>query len=426
MSFTKRSITCKEAGESCLVATHSSGLKVYISAKESFAANYAVFGTQYGSVDTEFGLGDQPMIKTPEGIAHFLEHKLFEGEDGDAFEKYAKTGASANAYTSFDRTCYLFGCSDRFYENLDILLSFVTSPYFTPQTVQKEQGIIGQEIKMYEDVPDWRVLFNLFKVMYHNHPVKVEIAGTVASIAKITDKTLYDCYRTFYNPSNMYICLAGNFDTGKVLEIIDKKFPQAHDDSRIVRSDFSEPESIVKNYTELEMAVSMPLFVIGIKDKPAGSTAITAKKAVAELFLEILAGKISPLYNKLLEEGLINNRFGTEHFYGHSYSALLFEGESKNPAAVRDAILKGIADIVQNGVEQSLFCDAQKKLYGCTVRAYNDPEEAVGEFIDCSIDGVEPYSDLLALKTITADDVTAFARSLNLENAALSVILPKI
>ncbi len=423
MSFQKQYITCKEADESTLIATHSSGLKVYISKKDTFVTNYAVFGTRYGSVDTEFAIDGGKMTATPEGIAHFLEHKLFEGEDGDAFEKYSKTGASANAYTSFDRTCYLFSCTDKFCQNLQILLDFVTSPYFTPQTVQKEQGIIGQEIKMYEDVPDWRVLFNLLRCMYKNHPVNVEIAGTVESIAKITDKTLYDCYNTFYNPSNMFICLAGNFDVDKTLEMIDGKIEKVVE-KEIIRSDFDEPDSIVEKYCESKMSVSMPLFVMGIKLKPSTSDELPFKKAVSELFLEILAGKISPLYNRLLEEGLINNRFGSEFFYGQSYSAYLFDGESKDPKAVRCALLKEIELIAKNGVDVSLFEDAKKKLYGMSIRAYNDPEEAVGEFIDCFIDGVEPYSDLLALKSITADDITECAKMLNLDNTALSVINP--
>ena len=425
MSFSIKHINCTEADESCIVAKHTSGLTVYISNKETFATNYAVFGTKYGSVDTEFSLNDEPTISTPEGIAHFLEHKLFEGEDGDAFEKYAKTGASANAYTSFDRTCYLFSCSDRFYENLEILLSFVSSPYFTEQTVQKEQGIIGQEIKMYEDVPDWRVLFNLFKIMYHNHPVKTEIAGTVRSIAEISDKTLYDCYNTFYNPSNMYLCLAGNFDTDKVLEMVDSKI-KSMGEKTITRSDFNEPNTIVSDRQELKMAVSMPLFVMGIKDTPCTSDQLPFKKAVVELFLEMLTGKISPLYNSLLEQGLINNRFGNEYFYGGSYSALLFDGESSDPDAVKEAIVNGIKDIAENGADPSLFEDAKRKLYGYSIRGYNDTEEAVGEFIDCYIDGTEPYSDLLKLKDVTVDDVTEFARSLKLQNVAISVILPQI
>lgn len=421
MSFEIKKITCDAADEACIAAVHSSGLKVYISEKPSFSTNYAVFGTHYGSVDTEFALGDSPMQQVPEGIAHFLEHKLFEGEDGDAFEKYAVTGASANAYTSFDRTCYLFSCSERFYENLDILLSFVSSPYFTPETVQKEQGIIGQEIRMYEDVPGWRVLFNLLRIMYRNHPVKVEIAGTVESIAEITDKTLYDCYRTFYNPSNMFVCLCGNFNTDKVLEMIDEKIKPA-DVPTIRRSEFSEPDSTVNTYTEQKMPVSMPLFAAGIKDN-ALKLSRTHKQIIAsELLLEVVAGKISPLYNRLLADGLINSTFGTEFFFGHGYAALLFEGESKNPEKVRDEIIAELQSIIDNGVDESLFEDARRAAYGREVRGFNDSEETVDGFIACAMNDFEPYETLTILKQITTDDITTRARELDVSKTALSVI----
>lgn len=421
MSFKTRTVSCPEAGERCTVSVHSSGLKVYICEKKNMGSNYAVFGTHYGSTDTEFALGDSEMRRVPEGIAHFLEHKLFEGEDGDAFEKFAVTGASANAYTSFDRTCYLFSCSGKFYENLDILLNFVTSPYFTPETVAKEQGIIGQEIRMYEDSPGWRVLFNLFRIMYRNHPVKIEIAGTVESIAEITDKTLYDCYRTFYSPSNMFVCLCGNFDAARALEMIDSRIKPTRT-PEIRRSEFDEPDSIVSGYTELAMPVSMPLFAAGIKDT-AMKTGKTAKQiAVSELLLELCAGKISPLYNHLLKEGLISRNFSTEFFFGHGYGALLFEGESNDPEKVGKAIVSEIAEISSNGVDEGLFEDAKRKLYGMEIRRFNDAEETVNGFIDCAINGVEPYEMLQTIKNLTADDVVARARELDPDKFALSVI----
>ena len=204
--------TSAQLNEKYTLATLDNGLKVYVFEKENFNTAYALFGTQYGSIDTEFSLNGGETVKVPEGIAHFLEHKLFESEDGDAFTKYAKTGAYANAYTSFDRTCYLFNCSNMFEENLDILLDFVQNPYFTQQTVDKEQGIIGQEIRMYDDSPVWCVFFNLLDALYFNHPVKIDIAGTVESIAKIDAPLLYKCYNTFYNRENMFICIAVNVD----------------------------------------------------------------------------------------------------------------------------------------------------------------------------------------------------------------------
>ena len=421
MSFEIRKITDPKTNECCTVAVHSSGLMVYISDKADFSVNYAVFGTHYGSVDTEFSLGNDPMITVPEGIAHFLEHKLFEGEDGDAFEKYAVTGASANAYTSFDRTCYLFSCSERFYENLDILLGFVSSPYFTPETVQKEQGIIGQEIRMYEDVPGWRVLFNLLRAMYHNHPVKVEIAGTVESIAEITDKTLYDCYRTFYNPSNMFVCLCGNFDSEKVLSMIDDRIKPS-ETAEIHRSEFSEPDGLVKAYTEQKMPVAMPLFVVGVKDNKLKLKRSEKQIIASSLLLETVAGRISPLYNRLLNEGLINPQFGTEFFYAHGYAALLFDGDSSDPEKVRDAIVAELRSVAENGVDPDLFEDARRKLYGKEIRAFNDVEETVDGFIDCAMNGFEPFNSLKFLGEITADDITARANELDLTLCALSVI----
>ncbi len=423
MSFEIKTIKSKKADEECTVAVHSSGLKVYLSVKENLTNNYAVFGTHYGSIDTEFAIDGGKMITVPEGIAHFLEHKLFEGEDGDAFSKYAVTGASANAYTSFDRTCYLFSCSGKFYENLNILLSFVSSPYFTPETVQKEQGIIGQEIRMYEDVAGWRVLFNLLRAMYHNHPVNIEIAGTAESIAKITDKTLYDCYNTFYNPSNMFICLCGNFDKQKVLEMIEEKIIDKGKPS-IERSDYNEPDSIVAPYIEEKMEVSMPMFVAGIKDTTLSLKRTAKDIETASLLLELVCGKTSPLYNELLSLGLINNNFSTEYFYGNGYSALLFDGESSNPKEVGQKILEEIEKIKKNGADALLFQDLKRKLYGKKIRAYSDAEGSVDEMIACVMDDFEPFESLDALENVSLDDIKSFANRLTAENFALSVILP--
>ena len=206
-------VTGERARDSYYKIQHPSGLSIYLYPKESCSTAYAVFGAKYGSIDTCFQRSDETKPETvPEGIAHYLEHKLFESEDGDAFERFAKTGASANAFTSFESTCYLFSCTDQLYESLEILLDFVQSPHFTEESVAKEQGIIGQEIKMYDDDPQWRVMFNYLRAMYHTHPIRQDIAGTVESIAEITPEYLYRCYRTFYNLGNMALCIAGRLD----------------------------------------------------------------------------------------------------------------------------------------------------------------------------------------------------------------------
>ena len=210
-----------KSGERCVRIDHPSGLPIFVCPKPGYQSAYAVFAVKYGSVDTTF-VEDGREVEVPEGIAHYLEHKLFENEDCDAFERYAHTGASANAYTSFERTAYLFNCTGRLEESLEILLDFVQRPYFTEETVRKEQGIIGQEIRMCEDSPNRRVLFNLLKALYQNCPVRVDIAGTVESIAEITPELLYSCYRSFYNLRNMVLVVAGNVDTDTVLRVADR------------------------------------------------------------------------------------------------------------------------------------------------------------------------------------------------------------
>ena len=274
---------------------------------------------------------------------------------------------------------------------------------------------------MYEDVPGWRVLFNLLRIMYHNHPVKVEIAGTVESIAEITDKTLYDCYRTFYNPSNMFLCLAGNFDTDKVLEMVEQKI-KATEIPRIHRSEFSEPNSLVDNYCEQIMPVAQPLFVVGIKNNELKLNRAQKDIIATELLLEVTAGKLSPLYNRLLADGLINNKFGTEFFYGHGYSALLFDGESKDPEAVKQAIISELESVAENGVDPSLFEDARREIYGEEIRGFNDTEEIVDGLVECAMNGFEPFETLEVLKSLTADDITEKAKSLDLSLTALSVV----
>lgn len=311
---------------------HKSGLKIYVMPKENYNSAYAIFGTDYGSIDTKFKRSDKDeWTVVPEGIAHFLEHKLFESEDLDAFARYAKTGASANAYTSFDKTCYLFQCSDNFEESLEILLDFVTHPYFTKETVEKEQGIIGQEITMYYDVASWMSTFNLLRLLYHKHPVRIDIAGTVDSIAQITDKLLYDCYDTFYNLHNMTLAVVGNVTPEQVLSVCDKMLKPAPELS-IERSFEKEERDVVGDYTEYNLAMSIPVFSFGYKEaceKPKQDLKTIVETTV---LLEILAGNTSNLYNSLFEQSLINESFSKEYFIGYGYESIIFDGESERLA----------------------------------------------------------------------------------------------
>lgn len=405
---------------------HKSGLKVFVMPKENYKSAYAVIGTKYGSIDTCFKRSDKKdFIRVPEGIAHFLEHKLFESEELDAFTRYAETGASANAYTSFDKTCYLFQCTDRFEDSLRILLDFVTHPYFTKETVEKEQGIIGQEITMYYDVPGWMSTFNLLKCLYKKHPVRIDIAGTVESIAQITDKLLYDCYDTFYNLNNMALAVVGNVQPEQVLKICDEVLKKS-DDVTVERVFDEEPRDIVKSYEEYNLAVSMPVFSFGYKE--ACTTPLRTIKETVEMniLLEILAGETSPLYSELFEKGLINTTFSKEYFTGSGYEAVIFEGESTDAAAVAQAIKNQVAKLRKDGIGDEEFESVRRSLYGKEIMSYNVTDDVANGIIGCYFAGYSIFDVVEAFKTVQKEDIEKLlSEKLDEKYSALSVVKSK-
>lgn len=417
-------ITNERVQDSYYSIKHPSGLRIFVYPKEGSNSTYAIFGTRYGSVDTTFRRSDEKEIcKVPEGIAHFLEHKLFESEDGDAFARYAKTGASANAYTSFDMTCYLFSCTENVYESLEILLDFVQSPYFTEQTVQKEQGIIGQEIRMYDDDPQWRVMFNLLKALYHHHPVKIDIAGTVESIAEITPEYLYRCYHTFYNLNNMALCVAGNIDPERVLELCDKMLKPS-EQIEVERIFEEEPAGVVQERVEQKLSVTIPLFQLGFKEPARRRT--VQELAQTDVLLELLASDASPLYRRLLDQNLINTAsFGSEYFEGPGYAAVIFSGESKDPDAVAKEIRGEVERLRREGIAAEAFERARKAVYGRNVAALNSAEAIANAMISLTFAERELFSYIDALAAVQLPDVQKrLEEQLLTENSALSVVFP--
>lgn len=412
-----------EIGESYIKAVRPSGLKIYILEKPQYNSAYAVFGTKYGSIDTCFSVNGEK-TQVPEGIAHFLEHKLFESEDGDAFTKYAATGAYANAYTSFDRTCYLFSCSDRFYDNLGILLDFVQSPYFTAETVQKEQGIIGQEIRMYDDNPEWRVMFNMLLAMYKKHPVRIDIAGTVESIAEIDDKLLYKCYNTFYNPSNMFICIAGNVNSEKVLSQINGAV-KTNDPIEIERIGCDEPDEVSESYVEQKLEVAQPIFCFGYKEAMDKPERTVKEKVCTSLLLEIIAGDSSPLYKKLINEGLINDEFSFEYFTGNGYSSVIFEGESMDPKKVAEEIKSEVERLKADGIDKKLFSAVRCGMYGEAVRSFNSVENIATQLVGCAMSDSGLFDELKYLKSVAPDDIYKRLSLLENDKTVLSVVIPE-
>ena len=407
-----------------LKAVHESGLEIYIMEKPQFSSSYTLFGTKYGSIDTAFATDKSEKITVPEGIAHFLEHKLFESEERDAFERFAETGASANAFTSFDRTCYLFSCSERFDENLKILLDFVQSPYFTEQTVSKEQGIIGQEIRMYDDSPAWRVMFNMLSAMYKDHPVRIDIAGTVDSIAQITADLLYKCYNTFYNLSNMYICIAGNIDTENTLRLIEAQLKPC-EKQEIIRYGYPENERVQKPYVEQCLPVSLPIFNLGFKRNIQSGEVSLKEKVCMELLLEIICGESSPLYASLVNEGLINDEFSSEYFTGRGFAAVIISGESTDPKKVASKIKSRISKLADEGIDKKLFSAVKCELYGDAVRRYNTVEGSAMQLVDGAVSGYDIFDEIKILKSVTPDDVFRNLAYLDCNNTVLSVIKPE-
>ena len=401
---------------------HKSGFKIFVYPKENYSSAYAVFGTKYGSIDTCFRVeGNEEFTTVPEGIAHFLEHKLFESEELDAFARYAKTGASANAYTSFDKTCYLFQCSGNFEKSLEILLDFVSNPYFTEQTVQKEQGIIGQEIKMYQDEPGWESLFALLRAMYHNHPVRIDIAGTVESISHITADLLYECYETFYNPANMALAVVGNVTVDQVLEIADRML-KPKETRKIERKFQIEPETVVEDTIVRNLAVSMPIFAIGYKEKIDTPNRTLKETLESNILLDIIGGKTSGLYEEMLTDGLINTTFDIEYFEGFGYSAHIFNGESTEPEKVRERINKEIEKMKKQGVDKATFDRIKKKHYGGFIMNFNDIDSLANALIGGYFNGDGLYDQLEVLESITLEDINNRLNAINIENSSMSII----
>lgn len=413
-------------GEKYYEIDHKSGLKIFVMPKENYKSTYAVFGTKYGSIDTRFKRSDSDEFTVvPEGIAHFLEHKLFESEELDAFTRYAETGASANAYTSFDKTCYLFQCSDRFEDSLRILLDFVTHPYFTKETVEKEQGIIGQEITMYYDVAGWMSTFNLLRCLYKNHPVRIDIAGTVESISEITDKLLYDCYNTFYNLYNMALVVVGNADADRIVAICDECLEKAEDVS-VERSFEDEPRDIVKAYDEYHLAMSVPVFSFGYKEKCETPERTLKEIVEINILLEVLIGESSPLYSSLIEKGLINSQFSKEYFVGYGYEAIMFDGESTNPQAVADEIKREVARLKKDGIDDELFETVRRNLYGKEIMQYNDIDAVANGMISCYFSDYGIFDTMDIYKNVTKADIEKrLLEVMDEKYSALSVVKSK-
>ncbi|EME3476822.1 EF-P 5-aminopentanol modification-associated protein YfmH [Enterococcus faecium] len=362
------------------------GLTVYLLPKNDYHKTYGLFSTNYGSIDNEFiPYGEKEKVKVPDGIAHFLEHKLFEKEDGDVFQLFGKQGASANAFTSFTKTSYLFSTTDQVEKNLTTLIDFVQAPYFTEETVNKEKGIIGQEIQMYEDDPNWRMFFGILNNLYPTHPLHIDIAGTVESIDKITAQDLYTCYRTFYQPSNMVLFVVGKMEPEKLMKLIRenqeaKNFPPKQE---IVRYFPENTKEIIKQ-SALEAAITRDKFVLGIKGLdtlPQEGTELLRYKTAINLLFQMILGNTSRNYLAMYNQGIIDDSFGFEFSLDREFHFADFSGDTDEPEKAAEKvkeIVLGFADDPE--VSETNLDLLKKKMLGQYFQSLNSIEYIANQF----------------------------------------------
>lgn len=412
--------------EKVYIHEHSSGLKVFVIPKEGYNKIYSTFATNYGSINNTFIAPDEEKeTRVPDGIAHFLEHKLFEQEDGSVMDKFSELGAESNAYTSFTQTVYLFSCTDRFDDNFKLLVNYVQNPYLTDENVEKEKGIIGQEISMYNDNADWRVFFNLLDALYVNHPVKIDIAGTAESISKITKDTLYKCYNTFYHPSNMIIVTVGDVEPESVFNMVEQGIKAQNNPGSIKRIFPEEPHHHNKKIIEKKLAVAMPQFNMGIKDNSKVSGYSLLKRKVSlEIILSMLMGRSSVLYNQLYNEGLINQSFGFEANLEESYGYTVWGGQSKEPEKVSERINETIHQVLKNGLDKNSFDRIRKAYEGRFIRSLNSPENISHEFIPLCFKGVYFFEHAKVYEELTVDSAEEVFRDHFSMEPAMSIVWP--
>ncbi|WP_206172685.1 EF-P 5-aminopentanol modification-associated protein YfmH [Acidilutibacter cellobiosedens] len=408
--------------EKVLYDKSNNGLKVYYIPKEGYSKKFAIFATDYGSNDK---IGE-----SPEGVAHFLEHKMFEEPDENIFDKFSYLGANVNAYTNFNQTAYLFSCTDNFYENLKLLIHFVQDPYFTDENVEKEKGIIEQEIKMYEDSPNWKVYFNCLKGMYINHPVKNDIAGTVESIKKINKEILYKCYNTFYHPQNMVLVIAGDLSFEKIMETVNKREAQKGSiEGKIERVQANEPENIQKSYMEEYLPISIPLFSIGFKDNfesvNESGEELILRDISTNIMLNMIFGESSLLFQSLYNEGLIDNSFGSYYTGYKDYGHSIIVGQTLKPKLVFERIESHIEDLKRKGLSREDFERIKRKYIGNFLTGLNSIEYIGSNFVNYYFIDFIFLDYLNAMNKINFKDIEdRFISHLRKDNFTFSVIKP--
>ena len=401
------------------------GLRVRIVPKKDYISKLAFLAVDFGSIDTSFTL-DGVQHRMPDGIAHYLEHKMFDLPDEDANARFAELGANVNAFTSYAMTAYYFSCTEGFEEALSLLLRMVTTPYFTEESVQKEQGIIGQEILMYEDSADSRVYEDLFGVMFPEHPVHIPIAGTVESISHITAQMLYDCHRAFYCPSNMVLCIVGDVDQDAVLRIAAECTPEEY--RPVPQREYGSAKTNKEaGESRREMEISMPTFCMGFSCPPLPEGESCMKRElIGELAAEVLAGESSPLFSELYEKGIIDADFSIGYESVKDVCLITASGDSSDPQAVYDALLREAQRLCRDGFDGAWFERLLHSFLGRRIRDLDSFQSICYRICAYEFDGYEYFTFPEEFETITQQDVLQLlSQAIRREGSAVSVVYPK-
>lgn len=410
---------------------HPSGLEIFIFPKK-LTTFYAILGVKYGSIHSSFASKNDPekIITVPDGIAHFLEHKLFANEDGsDSFERFSELGADANAYTSFNKTAYLFSATENFYDSLRELIRFVTHPYFSKENIASEIGIISEEIKMYDDSPSDRCFYGMLEGMYEHHSIRRNICGTVETIRQITPQLLYSCYDSFYNPNNMALFISGDVDQEAILKICDELLPKTSSPFNVLYHNENEKEEpyVYKPYVEARMQVSKPMFNIGIKDTDISPDGNERQKrdAVYSILDEMIFSRAGELYSSLFERDMISPHLSYGYTISPTSAYNSIAGEAEDPNLVLDEILKYIDILKEKGLSYEDFIRGKRVMYAEFVKSFDSTDNIANDLMSMTFDGAELLSYADTVESVTFDDVKAlFENAFDKEKITLSVILP--
>ncbi len=420
----------KKLGENTFSTTLDNGLKVYICKKDGYKKKIGLFGTKYGSVINDFvNITNGKRTKVPDGIAHFLEHKLFEKEGANALDLFSKMGVSSNAYTSFDQTVYFFETSEKFEESIEMLVKLIKEPYFTDENVAKEQGIIGQEISMYDDDPTFMVYFNALRAMYHKNPVRIDIAGTIESISHITKELLYTCYNTFYSPQNMFFIVVGDVDVDSTIELIEnniKKYESKNiPNTEVVTYSEDEPKDIVQKEIVQNMDIYLPQLCVGYKLDVVKGKDIVKNECIIDIISDMYFSKQSDFFEKEYNEGKVNESIDIQYEGSNTFSHVIISTTSTKIDEVGNDIVEYIEKIKNEPIDEELFETIKRKKIGELILLSDNLTVSYRRIIDSILNNTDVYSDIELIENISVKDIKDFLNLLSEDKRVTSKIISK-